>query len=60
MNISFSKLTPTHTKDWYVKWFASIVLIVAQALTSVGALEPYNLICFFVGVWIVTGKQLIL
>tara|TARA_B100000085_G_scaffold206307_1_gene189989 strand:+ start:304 stop:576 length:273 start_codon:yes stop_codon:yes gene_type:complete len=49
MNISFTKLTPTHTKDWYVKWFASIVLIIAQALTSVGALEPYNLMCFFVG-----------
>ena len=49
MNISFSKLSPTHTKDWYVKWVASIVLIVAQAFTSVGGLEPYNLILFFVG-----------
>ena len=49
MNINFKKLTPTHTKDWYVKWVASIILIVAQALTSVGGLEPYNLICFFVG-----------
>ena len=49
MNIDFKKLSPTHTKDWYVKWFASIVLIVAQAFTSVGGLEPYNLILFFIG-----------
>ena len=57
MNINFTKLTPTHTKDWYVKWFASLVLIVAQALTSVGGLEPYNLILFAIGLsgWLLVG-----
>ena len=57
MNIDFKKLSPTHTKDWYVKWIASIVLIVAQALTSAGDLAPYNLILFAIGLsgWLLVG-----
>ena len=57
MNIDFKKLSPTHTKDWYVKWVASIVLIVAQALTSAGDLAPYNLILFAIGLsgWLLVG-----
>ena len=57
MNIDFKKLSPTHTKDWYVKWIASIVLIVAQALTSAGGLAPYNLILFSIGLsgWLLVG-----
>ena len=57
MNIDFKKLSPTHTKDWYVKWIASIVLIVAQALTSAGGLAPYNLILFAIGLsgWLLVG-----
>jgi len=57
MNIDFKKLSPTHTKDWYVKWAASIVLIFAQALTSVGGLAPFNLILFAIGLsgWLLVG-----
>ena len=57
MNIDFKKLSPTHTKDWYVKWVASIVLIIAQALTSAGDLAPYNLILFAIGLsgWLLVG-----
>ena len=57
MNIDFKKLSPTHTKDWYVKWGASLVLIVAQAFTSVGGLEPYNLMLFAIGLsgWLLVG-----
>ena len=57
MNISFAKLSPTHTKDWYVKWFSSILLIIAQALTSVGGLDPINLIFFWFGLlgWLIVG-----
>ena len=57
MNIDFKKLSPTHTKDWYVKWAASIVLIFAQALTSVGGLAPFNLILFALGLsgWLLVG-----
>ena len=57
MNIDFKKLSPTHTKDWYVEWVASIVLIVAQALTSAGDLAPYNLILFAIGLsgWLLVG-----
>ena len=57
MNIDFKKLSPTHTKDWYVKWIASIVLIIAQALTSAGDLSPYNLMLFAIGLsgWLLVG-----
>ena len=57
MNIDFKKLSPTHAKDWYVKWVASIVLIVAQALTSAGDLAPYNLMLFAIGLsgWLLVG-----
>ena len=57
MNYDFKSMTPTHTKDWYVKWFSSILLIIAQALTSVGGLDPINLIFFWFGLlgWLSVG-----
>ena len=36
------KLAPTHTFDWYVKWIASILLIVGVILTS-NNIYPLNL-----------------
>jgi hypothetical protein len=30
-----SKVTPTHTPDWYVKWVATILIFVAVACRSV-------------------------
>ena len=27
-------VTPTHTKDWYIKWVSSIILIVGMVFTA--------------------------
>jgi len=38
-DMNLNKITPLHTKDWYVKWFASSVLITAQVTTASAADE---------------------
>ncbi len=55
--IDITKYTPVYTKDWYVKWVSSVFLIIAQALTSVGGLEPFNLMFFWAGLvgWLLVG-----
>ena len=37
------KLAPTHTFDWYVKWIASILLIIGVILTS-NNIYPMNIL----------------
>jgi len=36
------KQTPLHTKDWYIKWIATIGLIIGMVLTS-NNIYPLNL-----------------
>tara|TARA_A100000164_G_scaffold371266_1_gene398675 strand:- start:82 stop:480 length:399 start_codon:yes stop_codon:yes gene_type:complete len=55
MNLTeITKITPLHTKDWYVKWCSSIVLIVAQVSTAVGVplfpQYPTTMILYFIGI----------
>ena len=42
--------------DWYIKWFASIVLIIGAAVTALD-MYPYNMYFQFVGVsgWLIVG-----
>ena len=42
--------------DWYIKWFASIVLIIGAAVTSLD-MYPYNMYFQFVGItgWLIVG-----
>ena len=40
--------TPLHTIDWYIKWVASIILVVAVILTS-NNIYPYNLFFHAIG-----------
>jgi len=42
--------------DWYIKWFASIVLILG-AITTAMNLYPYNMYFQFVGItgWLIVG-----
>ena len=42
--------------DWYIKWFASIVLIFGAAVTALD-MYPYNMYFQFVGVtgWLIVG-----
>ena len=47
MNI-LDKQTPIHTVDWYVKWVASIIIIISVILTS-NNIYPLNLFFYAAG-----------
>jgi len=49
-------MTPHKTKDWYIKWSASIILIVGIILTSNNT-YPLNLYFYIVGLtgWFIVG-----
>lgn len=53
----FKKITPKGDISWYIKWSASVIILWGMVLTSVGGMEPYNLIFHFAGVtgWLVVG-----
>ena len=42
------KQTPTHTKDWYIKWAASVVLLLGMLLTA-NNIYPLNLVFHVIG-----------
>ena len=44
------KQTPTYTLDWYIKWVASIILVVGVILTS-NNIYPYNLMVHAIGMF---------
>jgi len=44
------KQTPTYTLDWYIKWIASIILVVGVILTS-NNIYPLNLIVHALGMF---------
>ena len=54
--IASKTVTPTHTLDWYIKWVASVVILIGMALTSI-QMTPLNLYFHLVGVlgWFVVG-----
>ena len=43
-----NKQTPTHTIDWYIKWVASIIIIISVILTS-NNIYPLNLFFYSAG-----------
>ena len=45
-----NKQTPTHTLDWYIKWIASVILVVGVILTS-NNIYPLNLIVHAIGMF---------
>ena len=44
------KQTPTYTLDWYIKWIASIILVVGVILTS-NNIYPFNLMVHAIGMF---------
>ena len=50
------KVTPTHTKDWYIKWVASIILLAGMILTAQN-IYPLNLFVNITGLlgWFVVS-----
>ena len=51
-----NKITPTHTKDWYIKWVSSIILIVGMVLTA-NNLFPWNVLvqCLGIAGWLIVS-----
>ena len=54
--MEIKKITPGHGPTWYIKWTASIILLVGMVLTALD-LTPINLGFHLVGVtgWFVVG-----
>jgi hypothetical protein len=52
----YKKVTPTHDLSWYVKWIASLFVMIAWMLSSAN-LYPYNIMIQIVGVagWLWVG-----
>ena len=52
----YKKVTPKGDLSWYIKWIASIFLIIGMILASVN-LFPYNIMVASIGVlgWLIVG-----
>ena len=53
---TLKKTPPLHTKDWYIKWAASLILLVGMLLTS-NNIFPYNLFVHIIGLtgWLIVA-----
>ena len=51
--------TPLHTTDWYIKWAASITLLVGMILTS-NQVYPLNIFVHMIGLigWLIVALML--
>jgi|TARA_R110000823_G_C15675699_1_gene473633 hypothetical protein len=58
MKHTLEKVTPKHTTDWYIKWVASIFILIGILLTSNGVF-PINLIFHVTGLsgWFVVAMM---
>ena len=50
------KVTPKHDLSWFIKWTASIIILIGMLLTS-ASIEPYNMMFHLMGVvgWLCVG-----
>ena len=57
MTTELKKVTPKGDLSWYVKWTASVIILIGMVLTSITGMEPWNLILHFFGVlgWGIVG-----
>lgn len=46
----FKSATPKYTLDWYVKWIASVFVLVAMSFRGVAGYELYDLVLSIVGI----------
>jgi hypothetical protein len=53
----FKSATPKYTFDWYLKWIASIFVLVAMSMRGVEGLQLYDLIFSIIGItgWLVVS-----
>ena len=54
--IATRTVTPTHTKDWYIKWVSPVILMVGMVLAA-NNLFPWNIIVQAIGIagWLVVS-----
>ena len=48
--IEWKKLTPVGTLDWYIKWVASLFILVGMSLRGVEGLQLYDLSVSIIGI----------
>ena len=46
----FKSATPKYTLDWYIKWVASVFVLVAMSFRGVAGYEIYDLMLSMVGI----------
>lgn len=53
----FKSATPKYTLDWYVKWVASVFVLVAMSMRGVQEYVMYDLYLSFIGItlWLVVS-----
>lgn len=53
----FKSATPKYTADWYVKWTASIFIMISMSMRGIPEYQVYDLILSTIGVagWLVVG-----
>jgi|TARA_R110000824_G_scaffold197833_1_gene381481 hypothetical protein len=56
MSQTFKKITPSGGPSWYVKWTASVIIIIGMVMTAV-EFSPVNLFFHLAGVigWFIVG-----
>ena len=48
----FKSATPKYTLDWYIKWVASIVILMAMSIRGVDGYQIYDLYLSLIGIFL--------
>ena len=48
----FKSATPKYTMDWYIKWVASIVILMAMSIRGVDGYQIYDLYLSLIGIFL--------
>ena len=53
----YKSATPKYTIDWYVKWMASLFILISMSIRGVEGLQFYDLTMSMIGVtgWLIVG-----
>jgi hypothetical protein len=53
----YKSATPKYTIDWYVKWMASLFILISMSIRGVEGLQFYDLAMSIIGVtgWLIVG-----
>jgi hypothetical protein len=54
--MEIKKVTPIHDLSWYVKWAATVFVIIGASLNAFD-IEPYNIFTLLIGtiLWLIVG-----